>query len=484
MILEDVMSVHNGYAVKYDGTLWGCDAWCYLPDVGDSDVPVKIMDGVKSVASTRLHTLFIKNDNSLWGFGYNELGGLGIGEKTTHGYEPYECIKPIKIINNVEDVEVGYEHSLVLKTDGSVWGFGSNEYGQIGMGYDIKDTNKPFKMLENIKEIYTGESASFAISEDNILWECGTHYGLGVGLKDSEMNMFPVQYLRDVKGISSHWGFNIILKTDGTLWIYGDTENSTTGYTTGGRFPDLHTQIADNVNSLSEWNDGEYHKTLVLKNNGELYEFDLLRKGDSSSPGYKMTKVMDNVKLPDNRKSKEKKHFVDISDKSPEMQQAVNALSKAEIIEGTSETEFSPDKPITRAEIAALLLRMTAKNDEDGNGGFTDVTDKDWYYTTAGASKKYGIISGFDDNTFRGDEPVSKVQIVSLAARVLRNESNHINEEADTKIYSNIPDWAMEDVLLAVYEGLISAEEVSTLTDNPMNRGEAAVILYMLYDKI
>ena len=118
---------------------------------------------------------------------------------------------------------------------------------------------------------------------------------------------------------------------------------------------------------------------LVLNRN--IYDDDNIEKY------YVLEKIMYNVRLP----YEEPKNiaFSDITSKTDEEQNAIKHLAKAGIIEGTSETEFSPDKPITRAEIAALLLRMTAKNDKEGNGGFEDVTADKWYYDTAGASRKY-----------------------------------------------------------------------------------------------
>ncbi|MCD8181465.1 MAG: S-layer homology domain-containing protein, partial [Firmicutes bacterium] len=167
--------------------------------------------------------------------------------------------------------------------------------------------------------------------------------------------------------------------------------------------------------------------------------------------------------------------------KSDEAQKAVNALTRAGIIRGVSDTEFAPDAAVTRAEAAALLLRMTAQSDADGNGGFSDVTEDMWYYDTAGASKKYGIISGFEDNTFRGDDRISKVQLISLAARALKNERNVTASETENTY--DAPEWAAEEIALALNSGLITENDLSDL-NTPISRADAAVILYRLYDRI
>lgn len=87
------------------------------------------------------------------------------------------------------------------------------------------------------------------------------------------------------------------------------------------------------------------------------------------------------------------KDFSDIKDKSAEMQEAIKLLASKGIIGGTSETEFSPDKSISRAEVAAIILRTLSKLDESADGGFSDVVKSNWFYGTAGSAKNAGIIN-------------------------------------------------------------------------------------------
>lgn len=122
---------------------------------------------------------------------------------------------------------------------------------------------------------------------------------------------------------------------------------------------------------------------------------------------------------------------------------------------------------------------MKGIQEKNNNGGdFADVTTSDWYYSVAGTSKKYGIINGFEDNTFRGDTKISKLQTVVLASRILQKEkfiTSVIQKETD------VPEWAKDNVSIAIDYGLISIGE--DLNEN-ITRGEAAVILYRLYELI
>lgn len=467
-ILDNVHSVKWVYALKTDNTLWK-----FVPDSISPDVPVQIMENVKDVDGVS-PTLVLKTDGTLWGWGKNYYGEL-VNTETEYYNEP------VKIMNNVEKVAAGDVHSIVLKTDGSVLTFGNDDYGQSG-----HDNIKPTKVLDNIIDIYAGLSSSFAIDSNHTLWHWGTHYGEGSCIEEDAIITTPEKYIENVKMVNSQWGFNLVLKCDNTLWVYGDTEESEQGYTIlwkgpGAHIYDLPVKLMDNVNSISSnWGtQGGYHDVLILDNNGILYKFDVSMKDKRTHKAkFDIRKIDYNIKLQDFQTNTENKNFTDISSKSDETQKAINALSRAKIIDGISETEFAPDKTLSRAETAALLLRMAAIAEESGNGGFADVTNNDWYYSVAGLSKKYGIVNGFEDNTFRGDEDISKIQLISLAARTLASERDYVYTVNENL---SVPEWAREDISLAVTTGLVDKKENF---DGNITRGEAAVILYRLYGLI
>lgn len=466
-IMEDVKSIYCNYVIKQDNSVWRLEK--------DDIIPVTEIDNVKKIFAGAACTLFIKNDNSLWGMGYNFSGQLGAGEDI----EKYDT--PVKIMNNVEDAQAGYEHCIILKTDGSVWTVGSNGYGQSGSGKNQGDSYRPVKIIDGMKSVYAGETSSYAVDESNTLYHWGCHYGNKVGGSESDIIYTPEKYVENAESVNSHWGFNLVLKDDGTLWVYGDSADASTGYTcfpSGLTLENLPEKLMDDVHCISQWNDSESHTALLLKNNCELYKFDLIDYG--KTPKYVIEKIAEDVKLPLKEEEVNPIAFDDISDKSVEIQVAINSLSKAGIIDGTSDTEFSPDKQITRAEIAALLLRMTARDEKEGNGGFSDVTEGKWYYHTAGASKKRGIIAGFEDNTFRGDEPISNIQLISMVSRALQEEKG--TDKSNAFIDLDVPSWSAYDVSTAIDNGLITEKDITNA--DYMTRGDAAVILYRLYDKI
>ena len=186
-IMDDVVSVATSqstvYAVKSDGSLWvygavnvmGLHEFHGLPGTPTGkefhSEPVKIMDGVASVATDTGQTIFvIKKDASLWGCGSNSDGNLGDGTKTYRS-------ALVKIMDDVKMVDVSRWNSIALKTDGSVWAWGNNEYGQIGDGTTVERLN-PIRVMDGVVAISSGGEFNAAIKTDGTLWMWGIN---GVG---------------------------------------------------------------------------------------------------------------------------------------------------------------------------------------------------------------------------------------------------------------------------------------------------------------
>lgn len=184
------------------------------------------------------------------------------------------------------------------------------------------------------------------------------------------------------------------------------------------------------------------------------------------------------------------KDFEDIKNLSKEMQESIKILAAKGIIEGTSAKEFSPEDSISRAEVAALLLRVLSQVDPNADGKFVDVKKSDWFYGTAGSAKKYGMILGFEDSTFRGNATIAKDQILTIASRVLKREMKYktpenISEWLTFSDASVIADWAREDIALATMANIITRSEDNTIKSNEaMTRGDAALIIMRLFYKI
>ncbi|MCL2045025.1 MAG: stalk domain-containing protein [Oscillospiraceae bacterium] len=276
----ETISAGNGhnFAITEDGSLWVWgrnvagehgdgtvtirnDAYPrIIIEDHDKLIPTKVMEDVVSVAASGTHSLVIKSDGSLWAFGWNKFGQLGDGTNI----DRYE---PVKIMDNVVAISAGSYHSLVLKEDGSLWSFGNNAYGQLGDGtrttyldkgywldldyndnLETKENNDksiPVKIMDDVVAISAGSIHNLAIKSDGSLWSWGNNeYGeIGDGsisVKDASYNIVqdnarptPVRIMEDVVFISAGYSHNLAIKNDGSLWAWGDNNHGKLGDGTG-----------------------------------------------------------------------------------------------------------------------------------------------------------------------------------------------------------------------------------------------------------
>ena len=208
---------HQNYVVKSDNSLWG---WGGLYPISSS-VPKKMMDDIIYVAAGENggndYVAVIKTDGTLWTFGGNEYGQLGNGT-TEYGSSPTQ------VMSEVESV-VGDTHMLVLKKDGTVWACGYNYCGQLGNGKLKSTVNKTLTQVNNLTNV-TAVAASFqqsaAITSDGDLWVWGqlgySGFGSNSGLGGDITS--PRKLMSNVKYVSLGNG-GLAIKTDNTLWSWG-----------------------------------------------------------------------------------------------------------------------------------------------------------------------------------------------------------------------------------------------------------------------
>ena len=219
-------------AIKTDGTLW---VWGGDFDTGQlgtnsgiaSPTPVTTFAGGtnwKQVScSTGLYwASAIKTDGTLWTWGYNTSGQLGINN-TTNIHTP---VTTFAGGTNWKQVSAGQGHIAAIKTDGTLWIWGGNSSGQLGTN-DTTQRNTPvttFAGGTNWKQVSCNNNNTTAIKTDGTLWTWGGNFYGQLGTNDGTQRNTPVTTFlggTNWKQVACGYGHISAIKTDGTLWIWG-----------------------------------------------------------------------------------------------------------------------------------------------------------------------------------------------------------------------------------------------------------------------
>jgi len=223
-------SRYDTRAIKTDGTLWswGLNVYGQLGDntTNDKPTPVPIFAGGtnwKQVASGVERVAAIKTDGTLWVWGYNNRGQLG-DNTTTQRQTP---VTTFAGGTNWKQVACGGYHTAAIKTDGTLWIWGRNAYAQLGDNTTVNKTTPvtTFAGGTNWKQVSCGRENTAAIKTDGTLWGWGRNAGQ-VGDNTFSNRSTPVTTFAG----GSNWkqvecanrGLTIAaIKTDGTLWVWG-----------------------------------------------------------------------------------------------------------------------------------------------------------------------------------------------------------------------------------------------------------------------
>ena len=289
---------HNGLyttaAVTDDGGLyvWGVDTVLGESLGSYTDTPEKVMDNVKDAicaGGSDTFVIVLKNDGNVYSFGSNDNGQLGNGSSDSVLPEDAQSI-----LGNVKKISVHNRTCAAITNDNELYTWGRNYGGQVGNGKD-DDSNKPVKILENVKSISLGDGFSAAITYDNELymWGLNSHGQLGNGSKSSTNK--PELIKNNISMVDLGYDYSAAIDTKGNLYTWGNNIYGQLG-TKNNADSLTPVKILNNVNYVSL---GSNHFGAITKDN-ELYTWGNNQFGElgdkTITARNEPVKVADNVK--------------------------------------------------------------------------------------------------------------------------------------------------------------------------------------------
>ena len=293
---NDVKNVYSSGAhtmvIKNDGTLWAW-GWNNSGQVGVSPHGDPVLSPVRIGTSSDWETVFIgesststialRNDGTLWAWGSGMYGVLGNGSGSAYAYpSPFQ----IGFANNWESVSTISGSTLAIKKDGTLWAWGENSYGQLGDGSTTQrvspvqiGTDSDWASVEISHTEYSGYSTfTLAIKKDGTLWAWGrNNYGqLGDGSTTDRHSPVQIGSAGNWASVSINCGSTMAIKKDGTLWAWGANSYGQLG---DGSTIDKHSPIQ--IGSAGNWASVSINtgSTMAIKKDGTLWAWGLNNSG-------------------------------------------------------------------------------------------------------------------------------------------------------------------------------------------------------------
>lgn len=280
------------YALKTDGTLWikGFNTNDYFGLGTTATIPDFIQFGsdtnwTANIVQSLSFTLAIKTDGSLWSWG-TAIAGAGGGTAAQNSNAPYTQPTQLGTDTNWAKIVTSGQHTLAIKTNGTLWVWGTNANGNFGIPSfpigAVSYTPLQVGIDTDWQNVYAGNYSSVgvscAIKTNGTLWTWGGN-GIRIGYPNAAADdsfRSPHQVGTDTWKAAAVAGSGIPMffgiKTDGTLWGWGTSASNTNTYYFGNGIQNYSSKNPEQIGTANDWEKiVSQFTTIGLKISGALW---------------------------------------------------------------------------------------------------------------------------------------------------------------------------------------------------------------------
>ena len=171
---------------------------------------------------------------------------------------------------------------------------------------------------------------------------------------------------------------------------------------------------------------------------------------------------------------------------------AINEMGSRKVVTGVTSQLYEPNRNITRAEFAAMVVRGLGLDQGLGTADYKDVSSNAWYRGVIETASGYGIIKGYGDKTFQPNQSITREQAMTMLARAMKitkleadlttsQVHDLLQSFSDKGLASS---YAKESIAQCLQTGIVQGRTADQLApEKPITRAEVAVMIQRLLEK-
>ncbi len=214
---------------------------------------------IDTIAAGENHSLVIKSDMSLWAAGDNSKGQLGAGSDTSES-------NGIKVMDDIVYVEANDDVSFAIDSNGTLYGWGDNTGGQVDPSSSSSYIYKPQKLMDNVVEVAAGDTHTVALLKDGSVIGWGSNQYGELGISSNSKKNDDIQIAVNAVDVAAGDGFTVIVTENGEVYTCGSNDNGQLGT---GSYKDT-ASLTKVINSGAAKADAGNDHALVLMSDGTV----------------------------------------------------------------------------------------------------------------------------------------------------------------------------------------------------------------------